>query len=316
MIGLFFSIALVSLVQGQLLPTVTPAYNTYQQQQAGGFSQQQQPPYTNPPQPFGQYGASGGSNQQGALQQTIYAFLSSNSLTTKFVSSLNQVAQQTNDQILIPALSGQNVPGMINPNQGYTVFVPVDAGFNQLAPTDPAVLKNDLSNFISKEVITLDQIDGKIISNTFGFQPRLMLKAVKNVYSWYSPSPQTAKARKVEKTKRQAYNPQQQQQQSIHPQQQQQQSQSNPFLQSNSPLLQQTPFALSQSPQGQQGQSPQSLLHQTGVTDPALLSLMQAQSNNGLSVYDTFNQIYGGQIPRDLYIDLNISPKLPLDMVR
>lgn len=72
------------------------------------------------------------------------------------------------------------------------MFVPVNEAFTQI-PTEIDQLKNDLSNLIIKEKLTLErlrELNGQNLSRTFGYRPRLLLKTVKNFYLTKSKSSQ------------------------------------------------------------------------------------------------------------------------------
>lgn len=122
--------------------------------------------------------------QPGQLGQSIYQFIKSSQLTSQFGELLDRTAQQSNDPTVVNALSSSN-NGTQQSGAMYTVFVPMNNAFNQL-PTDMDQLRNDVNNLILKEYLTLDrirQMNGRNVSRTFGYMPRLVLRVVPNHYS-------------------------------------------------------------------------------------------------------------------------------------
>ncbi|CAF0733711.1 unnamed protein product [Brachionus calyciflorus] len=129
----------------------------------------------------------------GALQQTIYQFIKSNSRTTRFAEMVDRVSQ-ANIQSLINVLSASD--GQATGRAGYaglTAFVPVNEAINQI-PNDMATIKNDIENLVVTERLNLDrlrELNGQNISKTLGYKPRLVLRTVKNFYLNNQDAPKT-----------------------------------------------------------------------------------------------------------------------------
>lgn len=133
-----------------------------------------------------------GQSTTGKLDKNIYQFLKANQKTQKFIELLERTSQLANDRTIIDLLgaSGNRVlpTDSSGSGRGYTVFAPVSESFNNL-PQDQETLRNDLSNLVMKEIISLDQLkqmkDGKNVTSalTFGFRPRLSVRMVPNFYN-------------------------------------------------------------------------------------------------------------------------------------
>lgn len=209
----------------------------------------------------------------------------------------------------------------------YTVFVPSNDAFNQL-PADMDQLRNDINNLIVKEYLTLErikQMNGRNLSRTFGYMPRLTLRVVPNHYSRQLSHKQPGQINKRQimptTTQNSFYG---------------QQGNQNLYGQSTTPYY--GPPTTPSSFYGQQstsssfyGQQPAYFGQPTtkyygpptppGMVNPTLNPMYGANPMNSgmnstqsdLSIYDQYNTMYGSSSGLQPYDGPNISPKLPQD---
>lgn len=101
---------------------------------------------------------------------------------------MDRIGSTTGDKSLAMNLDNQlQGSSAISPN-GFTVFVPNNDAFNGINGNSNEELfniKNDLSNLVVRDRLTLDrlrELSGKNISMTLGNKPRLFIRVVKNFY--------------------------------------------------------------------------------------------------------------------------------------